>query len=175
MPKYYQEFKMPPKLDANFDPEFFTEDAKMYAEDFLALLADLPGTEAIDHVWADNISALPVAERKAVAAALNEQFHALLGDEELVEAVRAEGAETIKQQLKDDVAALGEDTEAELLAMRKLSRAIIRTRELSGDKASPLVTVFAEAAKKSPGLEAFTKPMNAVIDAIARKTGKPTL
>ena len=182
MPKYDSEFKMPksatafemPKLNANFDPEFFAEDAAMYAEEFIDCLADLPGTEAIDQVWAENISALPAAERKAVAAALNDEFHALLEDEALVRDIRLNGAEAVKQQIKEEAAADANDAAA-LLDIQMLSRAIIRTCELRGDKASPLVKAFAEAAKKSPGLEAFTKPLYAVVDAIARNLNKPAL
>ena len=134
-----------------------------------ATLLQLKSTEAIDQAFAG----LSAAERSAVADHVEKCF--LQGIEKDKDEFRQKGPAAIKLEFQTkqiDLATLAEYIKRQQLSIQLFSK----VREIKGKNTSPFMKAFVKAAAKLTdeeynGIECIAKPLNAVIDAVAKKEG----
>jgi hypothetical protein len=164
--------------------------SKFNAKEFI--LQTNADPETVNEAFFEKVFSLPTAERIAAGDALEKEFTSSL--EEVKNAIRhygdddaggcnvQEGAEILKEDLEDGINSesftFNKDGRPvpyqEGIAMFQAAAQIaVNVRDLQGDKVSPLLKAYADAAEKLSDAEydspaVFLKPMIAVVDTFAQ-------
>lgn len=153
------------------------------AEEFIEDIDQLKTTEAIDEAFSD-VFALPTAERKAAADALEKAYWSET-EEDFANDIRERGFSIVKETVREDFYDAVKDcfeagqviSREEAIEVAQLSAQVFfNIRELKGDDASPALKAYVAAAAKLTDEEyndeyCFIKPMEATIDAVAKSEG----
>jgi hypothetical protein len=162
------------------------EEFKSGAREFVDSLSDPESPEDVDRIFSV-ISALPPAQRRAVADALEEDWLSATSQDEdeftledFRDMIREEGLPATKKYVNeepfmDNNGHKVEGAEAVKLA-QATTHAYFNLGLLKGNQASPLLKAFAAAARKLTteeynSEECARKPMCAFIDALAKSEG----